>query len=909
MNKSAIILATVIFCFAFGSAFAVDLYLLNIDSPNDLETALSIVDHARGRLGDDFIVELDSTGYDRLMTAGLVPRRVAENINPDHVYILSPESERLQKGIIDFQPLASDRDIALVELDDGSVDVARKGGYMAVRLSGLETPLFYNPPIVAAVSDDLYPLDSMADHVSQDSLYSYDTRLEQFYTRYYSTDSILAARDWIMDKFMEFGYNEVGVNVSIDTFYYYGYPCHNVICFKEGTTEPNKVIVIGGHYDSYNGETSPLLYAPGADDNASGTAVAMELARIYKNVQTKKSIMFVAFSAEEVGLVGSDYLANKLYYQGTDVECMLNFDMVAYNPDTINNLTLFNGTSPVYSYVMRDAAHRVTPLLPALQGSSGGSDHASFANYDFLVSYAQEGDFNTPGWHTNIDISSRLNFPYFEQVVRMAAAAVGHIDVAAGATPINAVYDAGDGQGLRLVWNNCIPNYTYKVLMGSESQIYTDTLDVTPGDCFYDASGLMTGQTYYFAILAVNEDGIGPLYMIENSGVSFVEPRMPQDVALEPEYQKLFISWAPNMELDLDHYRLLRRPQGGQWSVIFDDLSDTQYEDMTAQAHVVYEYRLLAIDHDMIMSDSSSIVTGMAATFDYPLLFVDETVSGGINPSEVAQAAFYDSIFGDLPYETYAVSTDPDRINRMEAGQYKNILWFDDDLSVKRFASSEDTIGWFLDYNTNFCLAGWQTIYYLTGGTYTSPGDFAYDDLRIAQVDINTNFDFTGATGQNGWPNLQTRSSTFGGLLPSITIMEPAPGGEVILTYNSNSSDPDFDGHPVGIIYDSGSGKRIALGFPIYHLTESSAAALMAKIAEYFGIEAVIYYGDATGDDRVNLLDILYIIGYLYHAGPPPPNLNLADVDGSCNITLLDVTYLINYLYRGGAQPLPGCVE
>ncbi|MEW5922975.1 MAG: M20/M25/M40 family metallo-hydrolase [Candidatus Zixiibacteriota bacterium] len=888
---------------------AKDLYLLNISSSNGLKAALSIVDHARGRLGVDFVVELDSAQVERLTAAGLAPRLIAANMNLDRIYILSPESRAAQKSAISFQPLAYVEDNYLVELDESSVDVARKDGFMAVRLSGRETPLFYNPPMVMVGFEDFFPLDTLADYVSQDSLYSYDTRLEQFYTRYYSTDSIIAARDYIMDKFMEFGYDEPGVNVGIDTFYFNGYPCHNVMCLKEGTTEPDKIIVIGGHYDSYNGETSPLIYAPGADDNASGTAVAMELARIFKNVETKKSILFAAFSAEEVGLVGSEVMAYRMYQQGVDVECMLNFDMVAYNPDEDDNVTLFNGASPVYSYVMRDAAYRVSSLLPALQGASSGSDHASFDSYGFLVSYAQEGEFNTPGWHTNIDISSRLNFPYFEQVVRMAAAAVGHIDIAAGATPIDEVYDGGDGQSLRLVWNNCISNYTYKVLMGTESQVYTDTMDVTPGDCFYDVTGLTTGQTYYFAILAINSDGIGPLYMIENSGVSYVEPRMPQDIALEPQYQKLYISWAPNMELDLNHYRLLRRVEGGSWSVLADNVTESQYEDLTAYGHVMYEYRLLAVDNDMIVSDSSAVVQGMAATFDYPLLFVDETGTGGINPSETAQAAFYDSVFGELPYETFAVGTDPDRISRVEAGQYKSMFWFDDDLSVKRFSNSQDTVDWYLDYNTNFCLAGWQTIYYLTGGMQMYPGDFAYDNLGISEADINTDFDFTGATGQNGWPNLQTRSTTFGGLLPSITIMQPVPGAEVILTYNSSSGNPGFDGQPVGIAYDTGGGKRIALGFPIYHLTESSAAALMARIGDYFAIEPFIYYGDVNGDESINILDVIYIINYLYRGGPAPLQLNLADVDASCNITILDVTYLINYLYRGGPQPQPGCVE
>ena len=85
-----------------------------------------------------------------------------------------------------------------------------------------------------------------------------------------------------------------------------------------------------------------MVFAPGADDNASGTTTVLELARIFKDVDTRKSIMFVAFSAEEVGLAGSWELANRLYGQGVDVEFMLNFDMFRRcNSETIFRLPQF----------------------------------------------------------------------------------------------------------------------------------------------------------------------------------------------------------------------------------------------------------------------------------------------------------------------------------------------------------------------------------------------------------------------------------------------------------------------------------------------------------------------------------------------------------------------------------------
>jgi len=65
--------------------------------------------------------------------------------------------------------------------------------------------------------------------------------------------------------------------------------------------------------------------------------------------------------------------------------------------------------------------------------------------------------------------------------------------------------------------------------------------------------------------------------------------------------------------------------------------------------------------------------------------------------------------------------------------------------------------------------------------------------------------------------------------------------------------------------------------------------------------------GDANGDGNINILDITFLINYLYKGGPAPDPVEIADVNGSGNINLLDITYLIGYLYKGG--PGPNCLQ
>ncbi len=67
--------------------------------------------------------------------------------------------------------------------------------------------------------------------------------------------------------------------------------------------------------------------------------------------------------------------------------------------------------------------------------------------------------------------------------------------------------------------------------------------------------------------------------------------------------------------------------------------------------------------------------------------------------------------------------------------------------------------------------------------------------------------------------------------------------------------------------------------------------------------------GDVENNGEVNLLDVTYLIAYLYRGGPAPPIPNQADADADCDINLLDMTYIINYLYKDGPDPLMGCVQ
>ncbi len=109
---------------------------------------------------------------------------------------------------------------------------------------------------------------------------------------------------------------------------------HNIVAKIEGSDPELKkeVVIVGAHYD-HDGENNRGQYYPGADDNASGTAAVLELARAFQNLETKpkRTLLFILFTAEECGLLGSRYYTEHPIYPLEKTTAMINLDMIGRN--------------------------------------------------------------------------------------------------------------------------------------------------------------------------------------------------------------------------------------------------------------------------------------------------------------------------------------------------------------------------------------------------------------------------------------------------------------------------------------------------------------------------------------------------------------------------------------------------
>lgn len=206
-------------------------------------------------------------------------------------------------------------------------------------------------------------------------------------TRYYSTADKTFVADHLAAKLAAWGYD-----VAFQPFTHNRVACRNVVATRTGTVAPDEYLVIGGHYDSTS--QSPTSVAPGAEDNASGTALVMELARLAAGRTFDRSLQFVLFDAEEQGLIGSDRFVDAAVADGRMIVGALIHDMVAFH--AANYAIRIEGQAAWESLMSAMAANvdALTDLGWQKDYYSWGSDHVPFQQAGYPAFLAIDYDYD-----------------------------------------------------------------------------------------------------------------------------------------------------------------------------------------------------------------------------------------------------------------------------------------------------------------------------------------------------------------------------------------------------------------------------------------------------------------------------------------------------------------------------------
>jgi len=308
-------------------------------------------------------------------------------------------------------------------------------GLVAVSLAG---------PAAAEVTTQ-----DIVDQIDVDSYYTF--LYDELYThpgddRGYGPEHDLA-RQFIQDTLESYG-----LDVYLHAFTYYGQTYYNVVAVKTGEVYPDQQYIIGAHYDSVDN--------PGADDNASGTAGVIEVARVLAEYDFESTMIFIAFDREEQGLIGSDAYATD--HSGDDILGMISLDMIAYNTgaDSVD-IEGRSASNPIKQALAQAVVDYSGGLSYQIGGTADYSDHAPFEWQGFQACLIIE-DWGNPYYHTqndHVEMPNYIDYDFAWKVTRSVCGwlvdQAGLIQPCIGDVDHDGVVNTTDLLALLASWGPC----------------------------------------------------------------------------------------------------------------------------------------------------------------------------------------------------------------------------------------------------------------------------------------------------------------------------------------------------------------------------------------------------------------------------------------------------------------------
>lgn len=255
----------------------------------------------------------------------------------------------------------------------------RCGGFivhdsLAEALAAIAPPAPRKPPEYTLDRGDV--VGAVLPAIRDDEILATIRALSSRKNRYYRSESGAAVSVWLRDRWRGFTDRS---DVTVELFDQ-GYPQKSVIMTIRGTTKPDEVVVIGGHLDSIapGGNASD---APGADDDASGIATLDHIARTLLDAgfRPERTVRFIAYAAEEVGLRGSQAIVRDYKRRGVNVVGVLQLDMTNYQGSDRDIWLIDDFTSPAQNRFLVALIERYTTATWGVDRCGYAcSDHASW---------------------------------------------------------------------------------------------------------------------------------------------------------------------------------------------------------------------------------------------------------------------------------------------------------------------------------------------------------------------------------------------------------------------------------------------------------------------------------------------------------------------------------------------------
>jgi len=233
-----------------------------------------------------------------------------------------------------------------------------------------------------------------------------------------------ASADWLAGRMRAHGYRDV----AFHTYERGGRRLRNVVTNKAGRAK--RTILVSAHYDSRAQNLADAeARAPGANDNATGVAAVLEVARLLRPLALADSLRFVFFSGEEQGLWGSYAYARQVRAENLDLRFVFNLDQIGYPP---RDRALYvdrdesgrrenNAASAALVRKVQELARTVV-RVPTRVDPAYGSDYIPFEQQGHTIVGLYEAGKDYPAYHRSDDTIEKVDFAYVTDMTRLCLA-------------------------------------------------------------------------------------------------------------------------------------------------------------------------------------------------------------------------------------------------------------------------------------------------------------------------------------------------------------------------------------------------------------------------------------------------------------------------------------------------------
>ena len=379
------------------------------------------------QFGEDILLFGEDTQWDTVTArAGRDGSRLTERaakVKRDHLYVVIQNGRLFQQQHPEVPVLLDRGRFLLIEVEPKRVRrlLDKHGTCYGILPLADEMIVFDRPDSSRIRGERVAAIQSLVEQVSPQRFAADLTHLASFPTRNSLTPHYKQASLWARNQLTSLGYTTRFQKVTVN-----GQPSRNVIAEKRGkAVGVRKVVVVTAHLDSINLAGGVQADAPGADDNGSGSAGVLEMARVFRNQQNKQDLRFILFGGEEQGLFGSQrYVASLSKTEQKRVHATVNMDMIG-TLNTNARTVLLEGASLSQSVI--DGLHTAATTYTQLQIETSlhpfNSDHVPFITAGIPAVLTIEGaDSTNSHVHSMHDTLNHINFELATEILRMNVA-------------------------------------------------------------------------------------------------------------------------------------------------------------------------------------------------------------------------------------------------------------------------------------------------------------------------------------------------------------------------------------------------------------------------------------------------------------------------------------------------------